>query len=146
MTIRTATQLRKNLESIKKDNEVRIEKLESRLTEIEERRGDTRNIQRELDQARTAAARSEALAEKALQVAEDRELKAAQDAEETRKRVAAELESRQKFRAERTWVAAGGDPKGFETAWPALREKLLEQAVLDGNESSEESQTLVQSL
>ena len=146
MTIRTAEQLRKHLESVQKDNAARVEKLEARFKEMDDLGVSTTAIQKELDQAKTVARRSEELVEKQLKVAEERELKAAQEIEETRKRVSAELEARQKFRAERAYIAAGGDPKEFESTWPVLKEKLLEQSVLEKTAAQEANVSAIQSL
>lgn len=142
MTIRSAKTLRENLATIKADNERRLEVIQKRIADFEERHVSTEGLKRELAQAQAVARRSEELAEKQLKVAEDRELKETQANEETRKRLAAEIESRSKFRAERTWIAAGGDPKEFETAWPALREKLLENAVIQTNSAPERTQVI----
>jgi hypothetical protein len=146
MTIRSAEQLRKNLESIQKDNEQRVAKLEARLVEIEGHNGSTTQIKKEIEQAKITARRSEELAEKQLNIAEERELKAAQEIEATRKRMAADLESRQRFRAERAYIAAGGDPKEFENTWPTIREKLLEQSVLEKTAAQGTAETAIQSL
>src|SRR5262245_26808765 len=118
MTIRTAEQLRKSLEFIRNDNERKLSALESQISEYDRLGGNMALLRRQLADAQTAARRSEELAEKNLKLAEERELKAAQEIEKTRKRMAADIEARQKFRAERAWIAAGGDPKTFETHWP----------------------------
>lgn len=146
MTIRTAEVLRKNLEKVKSDNEQRIEKLEKRIAEFEAQKANPEALKRELAQAKTVAARSEEIAEKALKAAEARELEQAQAAEANRKRVSAELESRQKVKAEHAWIGAGGDPKQFESSWPTMREELLKQAVISQAANEEATRTLVTSL
>ncbi len=140
MTIRTAKQLRENLEKIRAQNKIKVEQADAVYFDLLTQGLDTTKAKADCEQAQRVAEHSEALAEKSLKVAEDRELKESQTIEETRKRTAAELESRQRFRAERTWIASGGEPKDFEKAWEAIREKLLENAVLQTANEPETTQ------
>src|SRR5688572_24851698 len=130
MTIRSALQLKRNLEVIQGENAKKLAALDAVYYDRLSRGLDLTQIKKDMEQAKTIAEKSEELAAKALKVAEDRELVQAEAAEKNQQRVSAELENRQKVKAEHAWLAAGGDPKQFESSWPIMREELLKQAVI----------------
>ena len=123
-------QARKHLEKIKQDNQKRIDKLTAQIDARKEKGLEYADLEKQLDRVLTTSARSEELAERRLAEAEEADQEKASKEAADRSRIAADMDKERKTAAARVWVAQGGDPKEFETAWPTIREELIKNAVI----------------
>lgn len=135
--------LKDHLEKVKQDNQKRIDGLTAQIEARKSKGLDYADLEKELAQVKTTAARSEELAARRLADAE----KAAQeqaDAENSeRAGKAAVIDAKRKQSALRVWIAQGGDPKEFESAWAGIRAELLKSAVVQGTADREKRTTIV---
>lgn len=133
MTNATAAERRRSLEKIKAHNQRRIEGLQSRIADRERVGLPHTDLDNELDQAQTVASRGEQRAEDLLKEAEEQESTQAKAEAARIAKAAADIDLWRKQRAERLWVAHGGNPAEFAKAWPTIREGLLRQAVIQAS-------------
>lgn len=142
-TTMSTQHLKDHLEKVRQDNQKRIDRLTSQIEARKSKGLDHADLEKELSQVKTTAARSEELAERRLAEAE----KAAQDkanAENSKRaKNAAEVDAKRKRAALRLWIAQGGEPDEFENAWTGIRAELLKSAVVQGTADRENRTTIV---
>lgn len=139
----TAIQLKALLEKITADNERKINVLRDELERTEKQYGNTAEIKRKLSDALSAARASEDITQRNYDTQLQREQAQQKAADETQKARAAEMDAKNKARAEKEYLAAGGDPSKFESAWTGIREKMLEETVIARVQSPEPARTNV---
>lgn len=133
----------KHLEKIKQDNQKRIDGLTARIEARKDKGLSYADLEKELSQVLTTAARGEELAERRLAEAQVKQQATADRQSADRARIAADMDQKRKTAAARVWVGQGGDLKEFETAWPAIREELMKSAVIQEAADRENRTTVV---
>ena len=79
------------------------------------------------------------------QEAQAREERGQADAEARQAKAQADFDARHKVPALRAWVASGGDPADFETAWPAQAQQIrMAESVRQTEEGRETMRRLIQ--
>ena len=141
--MRTAKQLKHNLEVIQADNKKKLEALDVIYYDRLVRKLDLTQIKRDIEQAKTIAERSEELAAKALKIAEDRESAQAQAVETARQKVSAEIDAGHKKTAQADFLAKGGSLAEFEILWPAIRAKMLVESAVEKTVSPEKRAPII---
>jgi len=119
-----------NLERIKTDCKVRMDALQARL-KAATYEGQKAELQQDIDQLKIVFDRAIEGAEINRTKAEAENLvqKSAQDAGSAKLR--ADREEEIKNNALREWVRAGGEPAQFESAWPSIRQSVLNERVIN---------------
>lgn len=130
MTTATAAERHRSLEKIKAHNQRRIEGLQSRIADRKRVGLPHADLESELKQAQAIASRQEQRAEELLREAEMQEAALAKTEAARIAKAAADIDLWRKQRAERLWVAHGGNPDEFAKAWPTIWEGLLRQAII----------------
>lgn len=132
MTERTVESCEKTLAGIQAHNQKWLDGIRAKITERETRGHNHADLDAELDQARTIAERGEARALENLKQA--RELYEKKQAENTarEKANATKVDQKRKETARRAYLANGGDPADFESAWVStIRPELLTKSVVE---------------
>jgi hypothetical protein len=135
----SSAETQKALERMREHNQKRLDGIRARIADRETKGLNCDDLRRELSQARATAEAGEKLAEDNLSKAKEREAAQAARDQAVQEAARAEIDVARKVRASRVWVANGGDPAEFETAWPTIRRELLQTATLAGTAKVEET-------
>ena len=144
--MKTVEQAQKDYDAIVEHNTKRVEALESRIRERATAGHGHEDLDKELDQILKIASKGEERARQELDKVLENSRK---EQAEKEKQIKAESEAatmKLKEKALRSYLSQGGKKEEFESAWPALREKMLESAVVSKATSEEKREPILRSL
>ena len=128
-----------NLKRVKDHHEAQQSKIRQEIAKREEAGLQYADLESKLKEAETIAGNAIALSQDVYDKAKEKAQAEQQAQAKAESDAAAKAETKTKNEARRKYIAGGGNPADFETAWKnGLRDKVLEQAVLsDGKQSRE---------
>ena len=144
--MKTIEQAQKDYDGIVEHNSKRIEDLEARIRERATAGHGHEDLDKELDQILKIASKGEERARQELDKVLENSRK---EQAEKEKQIKAESEAatmKLKKKALQSYILQGGKKEEFESAWPALREKMLESAVVSKATETDKRDPILRSL
>lgn len=144
--MKTVEQAQKDYDGIVEHNSKRIEALEVRIRERATAGHGHEDLDKELNQILKIASNTEERSKRELEKVMENSRK---EQAEKEKQIKAESEAatmKLKKKALQSYLLQGGKKEEFESAWPALREKMLESAVVSKATSEEKRDPILRSL
>ncbi len=136
----------KNYDKICEDNARRRNEIRAKIDKCIKQNISHDDLKNELSQAWVIAENSEKIAKRNLDAAVETDKKHQADKMAKMQARSAEADQKYKARALNQYVEQGGKPEEFEKAWPALREKLIETAVVQGAAGEEKRGPIIRGL